>query len=191
MFAAVVLMALLGNPVALPLEAWAAEPVFEMRDAYKWIFQATQGGEHAAPSEGAAAEWLRQEWASVGTPGTDEPMIEPLGASGLVRLNLRPFKAAGGDRQALLAAFLASAHGFSPDRAAFERGWQSLGEELRRGDVGRLSRRAWEQLDGEMGPRGYPAVHHGEAYTAARHPAYRVLTDTRARQLVAALRASR
>ena len=101
--------AVAASTISPPVESWANDPAVEMRDAYKWIFQAAMGGEHAAPSRDAADRWLRQEWQTLGPTAPDEPLLEPLGDSGIVRLHLRPFRDAGGVPDALLDAFLASA----------------------------------------------------------------------------------
>ena len=116
-----------------------------------------------------------------------ELLLEPLGDSGIVRLNLRPYRVRGGDRDALLDAFLASAAEVRPDRARFSHAWRALGDELRLGPVGRLTRDAWKALDADTAPRGYPAVHHSETYERTRRPAYRVLTAARAQALAAGL----
>lgn len=181
-----ILFAVLGRFV-LPLDAWQSDPALEMRDAYKWIYQAAQGGEHAAPSRQQAASWLRAEWDGLRPERSDEPLAEPLGNSGIVRLNLRPYRAAGGTPDALLDAFLRSAASFTPDREAFRREWLDLGDRLRQGDVGRLTRTAWERLEAETRPAGYPALHHSDGFAAIRKPAYRVLTASEADRLLESL----
>jgi hypothetical protein len=184
--AAAVALSVLGH-VTLPLEAWRSDPAVEIQDAYKWIYQATQGGEHAVPSPEQAAAWLQKEWAALDSDPSDEPLVEPLGDSGIVRLNLRPYRAAGGAPEALVAAFLRSAAAFKPDREEFERTWIQLGERLRQGAIGRLTRAAWERVDAEARPSGYPAVHHSAGFNASRRPAYRVLTETEARRMLVSL----
>ena len=190
MFLSLVVTGLMVSTVSIPFEAWRADPAIEMRDAYKWLYQATHGGEHAAPSRAAAEQWLLREWEELGAPLPDEPLVEPLGTSSIVRVNLRPYRLAGGDRSALLSAFLSSAAAFRPDRSAFERMWLALGERLRQNTLGQLTRAGWEQLDAETRPHGYPAVHHSDTYARTRRPAYRVLTAEQARTLVAALGAN-
>jgi len=180
--------AVLVQGLALPLDLWGADAALEIADAYKWIYQATEGGEHAAPSRAEAAAWLEQEWATLGAPLPGEALVEPLGDSGIVRLNLRPFRARGGDPARLIDAFLASAAEVRPDPERFSREWHALGDALRRGPVGRLTRAAWEALDAETAPQSYPAVHHSATYDRLRRPAYRVLTADRAHALVEALR---
>jgi len=184
MIEAIVASALL----VLPLGAWRADTALEIADAYKWIHQATEGGEHAAPSRAEAEGWLTREWATLDAPVAGEPLVEPLGDSGIVRLNLRPYRARGGDPAALVDAFLASAAEVRPDRERFSSAWHAFGDVLREGPIGRLTRAAWDALDADTAPRGYPAVHHSDPYERVHRPAYRVLTTGRARALVEALR---
>jgi hypothetical protein len=60
--------------VTFPESAWRADPAFRIEDAYKWLFQACQGGEHAAPSREAAQAWLASEWAGLGPALEGEPL---------------------------------------------------------------------------------------------------------------------
>jgi len=162
------------------------------QDAYKWLYQAIRGAEHAVPSEAAARAWLEREWDGLGPPRPGEPLLVPLRPDGaVVRLNLRPFRAAGGDREALLAAFLASARRFVPEPALFVAAWREFGKGLPEGGGGAMSRKAFEELDRASEAEGWPARHHGRAYADAHAPAYRVLTGEAAAALVKGLGGSR
>ncbi len=180
---------------ALAEFAWSAlrdEPAASPEDAYKWLYQAARGGEHVAPSEEAARERLLREWATLGAPAPGEPLVVPLRPDRrVVRLNLRPYRAAGGDPEALLAAFLESARGFRPDTGLFLEAWRELRRRLPAGAGGRMSPAAFEELHRASEAKGWPARHHGAAYAAARAPAYRVLTDEAAGRLARSLGGSR
>ncbi len=174
-----------SSAVALPLDAWERDPAFHIEDAYKWIVQATRGGEHAVADEAGPRSRLGEEWAGLGSPLPGESLIEPL-AKGIVRLHLRPYKARGGDKESLLAAFLASARDFRADPSAFLGAWQQLGEQLRERPPSRLTPQAWAALDDRLRSRGYPAIHHSASYEEGRRPAYRVLTESGAQALLRA-----
>ena len=162
--------------VATAAEGWRATPEMEIADAYKWLFQATQGGEHAVSDETGPRRWLDAEWESLGAADPDEPLLVPLRPDGsLVRVNLRPYRAAAGSRDALLAAFVASARRFEPRRDELDAAWRLLGELLRRAPMGGITLGAWERLDAELRSAGFPAVHHSAAYERAYRPAYRVV----------------
>ncbi|HYN41486.1 MAG TPA: hypothetical protein VE129_06920 [Thermoanaerobaculia bacterium] len=168
-------------------KALAEEPAAGVEDAYKWLFQAARGGEHAAPSEEAARTWLEKEWAALGPPLPGEPLVAPLRPDGaVVRLNLRPFKAAGGDPNALLGAFLSSARSFVPDPGLFVAAWRAYGRGPSGGGANGWDAGAFEELDSSSEKAGWPARHHSRGYAEARQPAYRVLTGKEADRLVRA-----
>lgn len=165
----------------------AGDPSAGVEDAYKWLFQAARGGEHAAPSEDAARKWLETEWAALGAPLPEEPLVVPLRPDGtVVRLNLRPFMAAGGDREALLRAFLESARSFVPDPGLFVAAWRAFGRGLVVDEAGGMGAPAFEELDRSSEKAGWPARHHSPGYAEACRPAYRVLTGSEAERLVGA-----
>ncbi len=158
------------------IREWRRTPEMRIQDAYKWLFHATLGGEHAVTDESFVRAWLEQEWDEIGAPIEGEEEIQRLTPSGdLVRVNLRPYKARGGDRDAMLNAFICSAHEFRGDRADFLAEWHSLGSILRSGETQKLTYSAWETLNEEMQLHGYPTVHHSPEYENVYQPAYRVL----------------
>lgn len=162
--------------VLFALSAWQRDPAIRMEDAYKWLFQATMGGEHAVDREGAMA-WLEDEWATLGAPLAGEVEWEPLTPDGrLGRVNLRPFRARGGDPLTLGEAFVRSARSFTEDRDGFLAEWRALGDKLLAGSVGTLTRADWEGVDTVAKTGFYGAMHHSATYERDRKPAYRVLT---------------
>ena len=168
------------------LEQARGDSELRIEDAYKWLVHATRGGEHAVADGFAVRKWLENEWATLGPPQPGEPPWVPLTADGRIgRLNLRPYRAQGGEPEPLLAAFLASADSFDASPARFRAAWNALGRELKRQPVGHLTAEEWRRLDREMRAQGYPACHHSPEYEQARHPAYRVLTADEVRKLLA------
>jgi hypothetical protein len=155
----------------------ARYPLMQPPDAYKLLHQATLGSEHAIPSRAMAEQWLSREIATL-PPGPAEPLLDTLGTGGrFARINLRPFLAAGGSPDSLLAAFVRTAQQATRDTA-------SLGCAL---DAVRLMASRHEiswpadsvrRLFGDAQASGYPAMHHSDAYEAAYHPAYRVVSVT-------------
>lgn len=173
--------------VSFALDTLEGRPEARIEDAYKFLYQATRGGEHAAPDEASARAWLARDWASLPAAGaaTEEPALEWLRHDGaLVRVHLRPAKAQGVTEAAVLQAFLASARAVRMDASGFTYAWQALGERLRQRPQNHLTRAAWDALDVAMLPKGYPAVHHSPPYVAAYEPAYRVMRRADAEALV-------
>jgi hypothetical protein len=156
---------------------WRAEEAFAIQDAYKYLFQATMGGEHAAPDREAAFARLEKEWVEMGDAPAGENEWEPLCPDGSIgRVNLRPFKRGGGKQSDLIEAFLASSRELRPDKDRFLAAWDELGRRLEKESIGKLDHKAWQRFDAEMRERGYPAVSHSDEYRRAKRPAYRVLT---------------
>jgi hypothetical protein len=173
------LMASIGAPselVAFASKEWSRQPEMRIEDAYKWLFHATLGGEHAVTDDSGPRQWMEREWKGLGRPLPKEPEVQSLRPDGkIVRINLRPFKGRGGESEMLLAIFVESAKRFRSDKKEFVREWMSLGDALRSKPQGKLTLRTWSKLDQEMKPLGYPAVHHSQAYETAYRPAYRVI----------------
>jgi hypothetical protein len=57
----------------LAIPKWKADKAVHIEDAYKWLYQATRGGEHAAPDEESARKWLDGEWQTLESPLKMEP----------------------------------------------------------------------------------------------------------------------
>lgn len=147
-----------------------------IEDSYKWLFHATQGGDHAITSDAGPRQWMEREWLQMPHVTFREPETVELRTDGKVlRINLRPYKSRGGERDMLLAIFVSSAHRFKPQRTEFVKQWTTLGQRLARGSLGKLTHKEWRRLDQVTRPSGYPAIHHSKAYEAAYKPAYRVV----------------
>lgn len=158
----------------------AEYPEAEAADLYKFLHQAIYGPGHAIPDVDAAARWLDHELEDLGPLLEGEQPCEVLGGSPiLVRVNLRSFVAAGGDADELLDAFVATAgeiHGESGHMGEVieivVRWLRSDGRENQADEL--------KHLGAKLASKGYPAIHHSEAYIEAYRPAYRVITSERA-----------
>jgi hypothetical protein len=152
-----------------------SHPLAAAEDLYKLLHQAVYGPGHAIPDRQAAAAWLERELAGLGPPPDDEPRCEPLGGSpALVRVNLRPFAAAGDDAEALLDAFVATANEHPPDNSTMTAVLDLAARWLPCAGRGALAPEL-RALAAKMAADGYPAIHHSDIYREAYHPAYRVI----------------
>lgn len=148
-------------------------PGWDVDDLYKLAMQAALGAEHAAPDAQTARHRLLREVDRLGH-GPDEPQIDPISPDGrLARVHLRPYLAAGGDPEALLEAFLATAatHGAAPGR--LRRLWSYLLAPAPHSPP--FEPTALTECLARYAAAGYPAVHHSPAYSARYRPAYRVV----------------
>jgi hypothetical protein len=181
-----------GALLDFAVKQWKADPAVEMQDAYKWLFQATRGGEHAVPSEDMAREWLEGEWKALGMPQEKEASWQPLCSdkrdNNIGRLNLRVFKARGGEINDVLTAFVESSKKFDQSKENFITAWNELGKRVKKKPQGKLTRAEWEKVDTEMKAKDYPAIHHSKNYEDARHPAYRIVTADEYKKLVLELK---
>jgi hypothetical protein len=158
------------------MEQWKSSPAMRIQDAYKWLYHATLGGEHAIRDESGLRRWLEQEWNAIGPALPNEPQFVSLTPDGsLLRVNLRPYKARNGDREMLLAIFILSSERFSASKHRFHAAWRELGALLKSRRLGHLTIGDWTAFDQKQKPLGYPPVHHSKEYEDAYQPAYRVV----------------
>jgi hypothetical protein len=138
------------------------------------------------PNPRAAAETLEKEWRSVGHSRETGVLWEPLRPDGEIgRLNLRPFKNAGGTISDLADAFVASSKSYRSDPEHFLSAWNSLGQRLETRPFGPLIYGEWDRLNDLLKPKDYPPIHHSDNYRTARRPAYRILILDEALRLIA------
>ncbi|MCH7903527.1 MAG: hypothetical protein IH944_03060 [Armatimonadetes bacterium] len=155
---------------------WKATPEMRIEDAYKWLFHATLGGEHAVQDVNSPRNWMDSEWASLELSEQDEPEVVKLTPDGSVlRVNLRPYKDRGGNKEMLLWAFVFSAERFKANKSVFRNAWNNLGDRLSVASQGHVTRKEWQRLDEETHALGYPAIHHSRQYEQKYKPAYRVV----------------
>ncbi len=156
-------------------------PETRAQDIYKLVYQGVMGTEHAVSDSAAVLGRLALELKSV-EASKSEPLFEPIHPTGLlVRVNLRPFKAAGGSAQALGTCFLQTAKFIHPSPARLGEILKSLGK----ADLGnkRLSSR-FRRFVSRMSRHGYPALHHSDEYRERYKPAYRVVSSQCIEQLL-------
>jgi hypothetical protein len=152
-----------------------------VRDVYKLLHQGVCGSGHLLTDPDAARSYLLDEWEKMaGRPA--EPVVVPVSPDHtVVRINLRSFKAAGGDVFGLWRAFYASAQTMEQDIGAFIRIWERF-LECCRDEMLPFSPQDVESLTEKMAALGYPPRHHSTAYREANDPHYRVVRAEIARR---------
>ncbi len=164
------------NLLNYSIEQWRSTPKMQIEDAYKWLFQAALGGEHAVTDDSGPRQWLNNEWPTLTEPKPNEPERQKLTPDGkLIRVNLRPYRARGGDQEFMLAIFVASAQQFYAKKSLFVKEWKALGTKLQQNKVQALTYNAWQHLDQAAKKQNYPAIDHSRAYEKQYDPAYRVV----------------
>ena len=149
-------------------------PKLELQDLYKLIYQAAMGSEHAVSDTDMVHTSLERELEAL-ADGPAESVIENISPdSRLVRINLRPYFAAKGDRSALITAFVRTANEYKGSDCQLRRYW-SYAERMAADGELPFTYAALEGFFAQMQEQGFPAVHHSTTYASAYHPAYRVI----------------
>jgi hypothetical protein len=149
-------------------------PQVEIQDLYKLIFQASFGSEHAVGDFEVARRRLMCELHEL-PPGSEEPMADSISPDGrIVRVNLRPYLANGGDPAALLEAFVRTGREYRGAGATLRRYWR-YAERMATAGLIAFAPEALQRFFAKIQAAGFPAVHHSPEYTTAYRPAYRVV----------------
>ena len=150
-------------------------PAAEPRDIYKLLYQGVLGPEHLIDSEDEFAAKLRAEF-DAAVPDENEPLWEPLRPDGLLgRLNLRPFKARGGDPGRLVEACLRTACMRWGTPEDLKRAWDTFTILARQGTWPSIPPGRVDMLTRYLILHGYPPMHHSTMYKRSYAPAYRVV----------------
>jgi hypothetical protein len=161
-----------GGWPGLCREHLARHPEARAQDLYKLLYQGVMGSEHAVSDPEAAERGIVREMDGL-EPNALEPLTEPCDPEGvLVRVNLRPYKALGGQASALARAFVQTARESRPDADRLA----SLLADLGSADLGNPQVQAELRSFRALAERlSYPPMSHSDAYREAYRPAYRVV----------------
>ena len=168
------------------LEHFELYPQMQPQDAVKLVYQHTFGPGHMIRDARKAALMLQQEMASLSPTDRKEPLYESIG-NGLCRLNLRPCVEKGLDSQFILRLFLEAAQSTIATKKELRQNLRVLQRLAEEEDT------PFEAIELDMfmlqyEDKGYPAVHHSDAYRAAYAPAYRVMIQKKLKDALKALR---
>jgi len=153
----------------------ARYPAAEPRDIYKLLYQGVLGPEHLIGPVQEFEARLRAELEQL-QPDDNEALWEPLRPDGLLgRLNLRPFKARGGDPARLLEACLRTAFQPWDTPEDLKRAWDTFAGLAREGTWPSLTPGRVDVLTRYLISHNYPPMHHSTLFTRSYNPAYRVI----------------
>lgn len=149
-------------------------PKMQVDDLYKLCHHACMGSEHAISTEEAVREKLLRELKEMGE-GPKDPIVDEISSDGrIIRVHLRPYMESGGDPDALLFAFIQTAHKFEKNKDLMNGYWGQL-KEMAVGDTFPKLLVDFNKFFVQKQEEGYPAVHHSSDYEDAYRPAYRVI----------------
>ncbi len=163
-------------------EHYRAYPRMEITDLFKYVFQSAHGCEHLVPSEAAAMEGVRREYAA-GAPGTfptEFPAVDQLdGAFSRVHLS-RPEE--GISPETLGKLFCRSARICGEGNTALAQKLAVARDMICTGELP-FPLAEFDRRQEEWRAAGYPAIRHSEAFREAYRPAYRVVANEYVRLL--------
>lgn len=152
----------------------ALYPDMGVQDWYKLLHQSAMGNRHLGVEDSLIYNYMLEELNSI-EASTVEPLIEYISIdSTVIRMNLRPFKAIGGDPDDLFSAMKLTWDTVVPSVAELEANWKDLRALAESGALNVTP----EELDTffrQKQTEGFPAVHHSDSYGTRYKPAYRVL----------------
>lgn len=150
-------------------------PEMGVQDVLKLLYQGVFGVEHLLTDTAGVHAYLEKELSGLEAVGMGELLTEPVSAhTGLVRVNLRPFKHLNLDPELLVQVMFRSAAETKPDTLMFYRQWNAFFDLVRYGFLKFPMEEAkrWHEIVTGGPPK---PVHHTERYRELYHPAYRVV----------------
>jgi hypothetical protein len=160
----------------------ARYPAMQPADVHKLLYQGVLGPEHLIASPEAFAARLRVEYGAV-PPDVVDPLWEPVRPDGaLGRVNLRPFKARGGDVERLIAACLETAGRTWGKPAGLRAAWATFVELCQSGRWAAFPLAGVLAMSDRLEAEGFPPIHHSITYRQAYRPAYRLVAFSAARK---------
>jgi hypothetical protein len=150
-------------------------PLIKPGDIYKLLYQGILGPEHLVDSPSAFAKRLLGEFKAL-SPNLDDPFLEAIHPyKTLLRINLRPFKAAGLELDSLMDACLQTAARSWGAPEQLRSLWESVVSIYRQRLMAAFTPEEMDDFAVWLASHDYPAVHHTQAYRQAYQPAYRLV----------------
>jgi hypothetical protein len=153
----------------------ARRPAMELQDVYKLLYQGVLGPEHLVTAADDFVARLRAEWAAVPADDSEPPLEHIRPDKSLARINLRPYKAQGGDVDTLAAACRQAARCAWGTPEELRRVWLAFVEICRADPATDYPLDEAAAFSRWLEEQAYPAVHHSERYRALYRPAYRLI----------------
>ena len=148
-------------------------PQMQVQDLYKLVYQAGMGNIHLGVDPSILKNYLMSEIEGIEASDA-ERLVEEISTDGLIRVNLRPYKAKGADPEKLFEAMMQTADAYHPEKTKINKYWKVI-EEMADHQSLPFSKSQLDSFFVSMQKKDFPAVHHSEEYSNAYHPAYRVI----------------
>ena len=150
-------------------------PLMEAKDVYLLLYQGTMGPvrlDYAGPD---FEKQLEDEFSQVDA-AESIPLWENLRPDGeIVRFNLAPYKARGGDPGTLSTLCLWTLSSFKGNPDDLKESWKTFTRLCQDGRLRKFGSDEVSRLDEWLNKHNYPPQNHSDAYRAAYRPAYRLV----------------
>jgi hypothetical protein len=149
-------------------------PLMEPQDVYKLLYQGILGPEHLFTSQDTFRERLKKECKELALGGADS-LLEPVRPDGeLVRVNLAPYLAVGGDIEKLVQACLETVNTSWGSLEFLKQAWNIYTDRIAEGRPDEKTIAMITTFTNVIENQSYPAVHHSDRYRRTYQPAYRL-----------------
>jgi hypothetical protein len=150
-------------------------PLMEEKDVYVLLFQGTIGPKRLIYDDPKFEEHLNEEF-ELTNPDETIPLWENLRPDGeIVRFNLAPYKARGGDAGTLSTICLWTHSSFKGSLDDLKESWDTFKRLCQDGRLRKFDLEKLAKLDEWMVRQNYPPAQHSDAYSKAYRPAYRLV----------------
>jgi hypothetical protein len=151
--------------------------LMQPRDVFKLLYQGILGPEHLVDSPSAFADYLQAEYEAL-APDLDDPLLEAIHPhQNMLRINLKPFKAAGLDLNLLLDACLQTASRPWGTPQVLRSLWESFASLYRQRPFAAFTGSEITDFTTWLASHDYSPVHHSPTYRQAYLPAYRLVAS--------------
>jgi hypothetical protein len=148
-------------------------PQMQIQDLYKLVYQAAMGNIHLGVDPKILKNYLINELEKIDVT-ENEPLIEEISEQRMIRVNLRPYKARGGDPDRLFEAMMETANAFHPDKKKILQYWKIIERMAQQNSIP-FHKGELDSFLKKMKEANFSAVHHSKEYSEKYKPAYRVI----------------
>jgi hypothetical protein len=146
-----------------------------LQDVYKLLYQGILGPEHIIDSAEHFTVRLRSEWENI-PQGPIESLVEPIHPDEkLVRINLRPYRAAGGSLEQLTEVCLETSWQNFQGVKDLQEVWSRLAHYFIENHLYSFTNQDVQNFTRWLKENDFPTVHHSENYRQIYRPAYRLV----------------
>lgn len=151
-------------------------PHMQVVDLYKLIYQGVLGPAHLGTNPDTILRYIESELECIHA-SQEAKIVEYISPSKkYVRINLRKFKAKGGNPELLADAIVLSAINSDSDIKNFIYVWNEVGKLIESGDL-LFDKAKFRDFNDFVVKNNFPLVHHSQEYIENYSPSYRVVEN--------------